>query len=132
MTELAGGCHCGAIRYTVTFDEEPRSGLCHCRDCCKSAGAPGVGWALVGQDAIAITGTPASYQSSENATRQFCATCGTGLFYYNETIFPGQVDFQTATLDDVDALPPGARVQVAEAPKWMEHFAELPALQRYT
>jgi hypothetical protein len=28
----------------------------------------------------------------QGTIRQFCGTCGTGLFYVNEAIFPGQID----------------------------------------
>lgn len=98
---VTGGCHCGAVRYEAAGDPV-YSALCHCSDCRKSAGAPMVGWALFPKDKVSVTGEVASYASSEHATRQFCARCGTGLFYLNEMIFPGQIDIQTATLADRD------------------------------
>lgn len=126
----AGGCHCGAIRYSVEGDPA-HSALCHCSDCCKSAGAPMVGWALFSAAQVAIEGEPVKYRSSENATRHFCAHCGTGLFYTNDVIFPGMIDVQTGTLDDSTAYPPTARIQVAEAAHWMEHISDLPKFERY-
>jgi hypothetical protein len=72
-----------------------------------------------------------SYASSADATRQFCGTCGTGLFFLNETIFPGQIDIQSATLDDPDALPPQACIQMADAPGWATRVSDLPRFERF-
>ncbi|MCP1469804.1 hypothetical protein J3E64_001486 [Sphingobium sp. OAS761] len=90
-----------------------------------------VGWALFPQERVTIHGTPMQYGSSENATRHFCGTCGTGLFYTNPVIFPGAIDIQTATLDDANALPPQAHVQMAEAAPWMGSAHGLPKFDRY-
>lgn len=127
---VTGGCHCGAVRYEAVGDPA-YSALCHCSDCRKSAGAPMVGWALFPKDKVSVTGEVASYASSEHATRQFCARCGTGLFYLNEAIFPGQIDIQTATLDDQAAFPPAIHVQYAEAAPWMDGVHGLPRFERY-
>lgn len=127
---LTGKCHCGAVRY-VAVGEPAHCALCHCRDCRASAGAPMVKWALFAQDQVTITGTPVQYQSSALATRHFCGTCGTGLFYTNPTVFPGGIDIQTGTLDDPAALPPRAHIQMAEAAPWMAQAHQLPAFARF-
>lgn len=126
----AGGCHCGAIRYEVAGDPV-HSALCHCTDCRKASGAPMVHWALFPQTALTVSGEPANYASSPGTTRQFCAGCGTSLFYWNESLFPGQVDVQAATLDDPSALPPGIHIQMADAGDWVAGMAELPKFDRY-
>lgn len=127
---VSGRCRCGAIHYVAEGDPV-HSTLCHCSDCRRSAGAPMVGWALFSNDQLRITGTPVSFQSSDNVIRQFCGTCGTGLFYRNEAIFPDMVDVQTGTLDHPSALPPQAHIQMAEAPAWMAGAHELPKFNRY-
>jgi hypothetical protein len=127
---LAGRCHCGAIRYEMP-DEVPRVGLCHCSDCRRHSGAPMVAWALLPRAEVKIEGEPRAYKSSEHAERLFCGDCGTSLFYVSETYFPGQIDVQTATLDDPGALSPTEQVQVAERIPWMEHAHELPMWERY-
>lgn len=125
-----GGCRCGAVRYSL--EGQPiHNAICHCADCRRSAGAPMVGWALFPREHLTIEGSPVTYESSPGTLRQFCGTCGTGLFYVNETIFPGQVDVQAATLDDPDALPPQARIQAAEAPAWFARFSDLPTFERF-
>ena len=125
-----GGCRCGAVMFEV--DAAPAySAMCWCDACRRSAGAPGVVWALFPRDRVRITGTPASYDSSPGTTRQFCATCGTGLFYLNEDVFPGQIDIQAAAFADRDAFPPSVHIQVADAPAWMAAVGDLPRFDRY-
>jgi hypothetical protein len=128
---LAGGCHCGAIRYEVSGSPE-HVALCHCADCRKSAGAPVVSFAAFNQDALTVTqGAPVDYHSAGATVRSFCGTCGSSLFYRNEDFLPGLVDFHTATLDDPDALPPAAHIQTAERIGWMATAHELPVFERY-
>src|SRR3546814_11068331 len=93
--------------------------LCHCSDCRRHAGAPLAGWGLVGQDALEVSGTPKIYASSEHGRRHFCGDCGTGLFYTNEAIFPGQIDVQTAPLDAPDRLHPPVQFPTAGPRRWM-------------
>ena len=128
---IAGGCHCGAIRYRI--EGEPLThALCHCRDCRRHAGAPLVGWTMYREDQVKVTqGTPRIYQSSTNGRRQFCPTCGTGLFYTNAAMLPGIVDVQSATYDDPDAVPARIQIQLAERIGWMKDAHELPGFERY-
>jgi hypothetical protein len=127
---LDGGCHCGAVRYSLTGDPD-YSALCLCTDCRKSAGAHLVGWALFREDQVAVSGTTRAYNSSGDIERHFCEHCGTGLFYLSASIFPGKIDVQTATLDDPAALPPQSWVQVADAPDWVQKITELSQYMRY-
>ena len=82
---IAGGCHCGAIRYEAEGDAITHA-LCHCTDCRRHAGAPVVGWTMYPENNVKVTkGTPKVYASSEHGRRHFCADCGTGLFSTTET-----------------------------------------------
>lgn len=127
---LEGGCYCRQVRYQV---EGPTAhvAVCHCSDCRRHAGAPMVTWAAVKADQLDVTGEVATFASSEHGRRQFCATCGTGLFYINDMALPGLVDIQTGTLDDPEAMPPGAQIQTAERLEWITRIGELPAFERY-
>lgn len=129
--KLEGGCQCGTVRYSV--EGEPQHvALCHCSDCRKSSGAPTVAWAAYTAAEFALTaGTPKVYNSSGAAMRHFCPTCGSGLYYVNEAVLPGLVDIQVATLDDPEALPPQAQIQVAERIGWMKDIAGLHEFDRY-
>lgn len=127
----AGGCHCGAIRFEVG-GEPAHVALCHCGDCRRSAGAPMVAWAAFRDDALnLLQGEPAAFSSDGTGRRNFCGTCGTGLFYRNEAVLPGLVDIQVGVFDDAEALAPGAHIQAAERLGWMKTQHELPAFERY-
>lgn len=128
---LSGGCRCGAVRYEIAHGPG-RVSLCHCRDCQKSAGAPMVAWAIVPKDDFRISaGAPQVTNSSGDSFRYFCPSCGTGLYYINETYLPGIVDVQLMTLDEPGAFTPGTQVQTAEQASWMAHLSEIPAFPRY-
>ena len=128
---LQGGCQCDAVRYEV--DGTPQHvALCHCSDCRKSAGAPMVAWAAYAEAKFTLLqGNLTTFNSSGSALRSFCPKCGTGIAYRNEEYLPGIVDIQSATLDDPDALPAGAHIQVAERIGWMAEAHGLPEFQRY-
>ena len=128
---LAGGCHCGAIRYELE-GEAITHALCHCTDCRRHAGAPVVGWAMFKSEQLNVTkGEAKVYASSETGRRHFCAECGTGLFYTNDTMLPGITDVQSGTLDDPDSLAPSAHIQVADRIAWMKHIDTLPEFERF-
>lgn len=128
---LSGGCHCGAVRYTVS-GAPAYTALCHCSDCRKSAGAPMVAWAAFPEGNFALTqGEPRRFSAGGASIRNFCATCGTGLFFTNAEVLPGLVDIQAATLDDPETMPPGIHVQAAERLGWMDGIDALPSFPRY-
>ena len=127
----SGGCHCGAVRYEV--DGEPlHQALCHCSDCRKSSGAPMVAWAAFREEVFKVTqGEAKTINSSGASHRSFCPECGTGLYFRNAEALPGIVDIQTVTLDDPEAFPPQAHIQVAERLDWMKEAHTLPAFERF-
>lgn len=91
-----------------------------------------VAWLLAKADGLIVTGEVGEYRSSEHARWQHCPRCGTGLFYFNEAVFPERVDIQGAAFDDPAALPePGARVQLAEATPWVLRMHEIEGFERF-
>ena len=125
-----GQCHCGAVTYEMSTNTVHQA-LCHCSDCRRHSGAPMVAWGLVAKDDLKVEGETREYASSEHGRRHFCPSCGTGLFYTSEAIFPGQIDVQIATLDDPDAFVPQAQIQTAERIGWMEKLDSMPQFERY-
>ena len=83
---LEGGCHCGAIRYTLS---EPALSVqhCHCECCKKVSGAMFGTGAAVNPTAVSITGEDnlTRYRSSPSMPEDFCKTCGCHLFAYEES-----------------------------------------------
>jgi hypothetical protein len=79
--EKAGSCHCGAVRFTVRFEEPLRGSRCDC-SICSVKGAVTVGAPL---DALAVTEGEdllGCYQfNTKVAKHYFCSRCGTYTFH---------------------------------------------------
>jgi hypothetical protein len=118
----SGGCLCGAIRYTMT-GAPTSTNLCYCTQCQRQTGAVMPAFVSCQSEQLTVTtGEPASYRSSERATREFCARCGSSLFW-RETGAEG-VDVFLGTFDEPSRLPP------PEYAIWATHrVAWLPDLE---
>ena len=129
---LTGGCRCGAVRYQAEVEDPSRHGLCHCADCRRSTGAPAVAWLAVPKNTFAvIQGEATRWDGDNGAERYFCGTCGTSLYYFNETVLPGIADIQSATLDEPDDYPPTAQIQCAERLGYMARLNAIPEFERW-
>ena len=127
----SGRCHCGSIRYAVS-GEVKHHAVCHCEDCRRCSGALLVPWIAFAPEDLKVTqGQPRVYQSSEHGERHFCGDCGTGLFYFNETMLPGIVDIQSVTLDNPEDFVPQAHIQMADALPWEGGLDALPKFERF-
>jgi hypothetical protein len=82
MTEVhTGSCLCGRVRWRVNGPLKPVT-ACHCSQCRKSSGhfaaftgAPDEIVVLEGEDGLTW------YRASDAASRGFCATCGSTMFW---------------------------------------------------
>ena len=91
-----------------------------------------VAWFAVHEDQLTHTsGALSTYTGKTGSERQFCPTCGTGLFFRNPQFLPGLVDIQAATLDEADRVTPEAQVQCAERLPWMQELDAMPAFERF-
>ncbi|HEU0060302.1 MAG TPA: GFA family protein [Hyphomicrobiaceae bacterium] len=119
-----GGCQCGAVRFAV--DGDPiKIGICHCRMCQKAVAGPFAVLAEVPWPRFAWTrGTPAVFQSSTRALRDFCAACGTPLSYRH----PGGpiIELLTGAFDQPDRVPPSYAVGTESMLAWLAAVAALP------
>jgi hypothetical protein len=118
---LAGGCLCGAIRYTVDVPiTELRA--CHCTHCQKASGAAGSVNAVVPSGAFHITqGRPKRYDSAADSGRTlyrfFCANCGSPIYSQRAT-GPETVVLRAGTLDRGDGMKITANIWTASARPW--------------
>jgi len=83
-----GSCLCKKIIITVS-GPPIFSGFCHCTICARHGGtdrALMAGWA---KDKVKIDGgdNAGSFKSSEKVSRNFCKTCGAGVFCENENFY---------------------------------------------
>ncbi len=112
-----GGCLCGAVRYEAR-GVATHLCFCHCASCRRAAGATPVAWATFPTERFAITqGTLGHVRSSPEASRGFCAACGTSLTYLH-AVRPGAIDVTIATLDAPEALRPAYHIWVSDRVAW--------------
>lgn len=126
----AGGCHCGAVRYSAD-SELKHSSVCHCESCRRTTGGLTTAWLGYPSEGLKVEGEASVYSSSEGVERHFCGKCGTSLFYFNEPMMPGVVDILTVTLDEPASLAPQLHVNVADALPWEAGLEELPKFERF-
>ena len=103
MTEVTGGCLCGAKRYTATIDDDDAY-LCHCRMCQRAAGSVSLALKNVPKTAVTWDVQPERYRSSPFASRGYCATCGTSLTYESDD--HDMLDLAVGSFDDVERFRP--------------------------
>ena len=121
---LTGGCLCGAVRYEAR-GEPFSSGVCHCRTCQRSNGAPMVAFFSNELADFSLTGEPLAFRSSDHGVRRFCGACGTQLFF-DDARFPDTVDIATVTLDDPNAVPPEFHIWTRSQLDWLKLDDGLP------
>jgi hypothetical protein len=122
---LAGGCHCGQVRYEVA-GRPFHATLCHCSDCRRTSGAPMVAWFTVrAPEFRLVQGTPQRYRSSGRAWRSFCGACGTQLTYQMDGL--EEIDVSTCSLDEPEAVAPQDQTFARSRLRWAEDIGTLPA-----
>jgi hypothetical protein len=121
-----GGCLCGAIRYAMA-GPPTSSNICYCTQCQRQTGAPVPAFVSCRSEDLTITsGEPTSYRSSERASRQFCAKCGSTLFWREDA--GAEVDVFLGTIDDPSRLPrPTHAIWAAHRVAWLPDFEGIPS-----
>ncbi|MGI2260078.1 GFA family protein [Shewanella sp. GXUN23E] len=123
--QLTGGCLCGHIRYRLD-GRLIDAGLCHCRICQRSSGAPVVGWLTMSNDSLCYTrGDIATYASSHKYQREFCPYCGTQIAFRAQ-VNPAMVDVTLSSLDDAEAIRPEYHIWCQSQLSWLHLDDGLP------
>ncbi len=114
---LSGRCLCGAVRYECGRPVIPTC-FCHCESCRRAAGAHMVAWATVPRDSFrVVAGSLRECASSAPVIRQFCASCGTQVTYWNRGA-AHTIDITLATLDDPGPWTPQDHIWMEDALAW--------------
>ena len=129
MTERAGGCACGAIRFKITAPLIA-VGVCHCIDCQKATGGAPNYAALAPSAAFEVTKGEAKVYTSKGDSgadigRAFCPECGTPLWGV-QALAP-LTTVKLGALDDSSDLTPALHLYVASAAPWHLMHEGLPA-----
>lgn len=122
--ETRGGCQCGAVRYRIAAGPM-KSVLCHCRMCQRATGNAFAPLLEVPSDRIAWHGTPAAWASSDLATRGFCPTCGTPLFYRSGDT----TEIMAGTLAPGFSFRPLEQIAVESRRDWLAGLPLLPEIR---
>lgn len=109
MTEVTGGCLCGAVRVTAT-GPPLRVGICHCLACRKHHGAVFYAAAIFKADAVKVEGAPRAY-----AGRFFCPTCGSSVFARTGD----EVEVHLGALDAPDQFKPTYECWTLRREAWL-------------
>lgn len=99
---IAGGCRCGAVRYTVDRMALPAAYACHCTDCQTWSGSAFSTQFFVAEAQLEVAGAVVEYgfvnPMGRLSHQRFCPTCHTRLYNTNAAR-PGIVNIRAGTLD---------------------------------
>ncbi|GEM_PF-6997759 len=116
---MEGGCHCGALRYTVP-DVSGFAFLCHCDSCRRLASGARLAGVSVPQDTLEVTGEMVRYTYAGGKAPihlHFCGLCSTQI-YAEPTAYPGIAALRIGTLDDDSVIQSVKRVYAHQACAW--------------
>src|ERR1700744_5466895 len=127
---LAGGCRCGAVRYTVT-DEFEYGAICHCSECRKTTGSASKPFLGISREQIRVvvgTADIATFGDEEGHDAR-CARCGCFLF---SVVREGEyVPIAMGSLIDSPTMRPNHHIFVASKADWDEIRDDLPQFDEY-
>ena len=134
MSQIAGGCLCGKVRYSASGDPA-FVGVCHCTDCQKFTGSAFAVVLGVPKPALTIQGDLATFSktgdSGKSIRRLFCGACGSSIADEADG-FPDIVMLGAGTLDDPSWVQPAMQIYCDSAQPWvhlggeMRRFAKMP------
>lgn len=101
MRTAKGSCFCGSVQFEF---ELPSKFVvnCHCSECRRAHGAAFVTWVGTWEEKLSILQgaehlATYAYNEPHTATRQFCKTCGSPLFFRGVR-WPGEVHVSRACI----------------------------------
>jgi hypothetical protein len=124
MSELPGGCACGAIRYRVT--EKPLIvHACHCRDCQRLTGSAFVINLWIERDFVETDySLPRFYRLTAGSGQPhdvyYCERCGTRLWSKFEAVPGDTIMLRAGTLDDPAAVMPDVHIFTRSKLPWVQ------------
>lgn len=117
---IAGGCLCGAVRYTLRSAPKGAS-LCHCRSCQRATGSAYFPFLFVTEGDLDISGQVTEFTSTGASGKQihrgFCGKCGSTVFGRLD-IFPGFRTISASSLDDPAVYSPEVDMWVKDKQHW--------------
>lgn len=123
MSQIVGGCLCGAVRYSA--DAQPlATAVCHCKNCQKQSGSSFS--IIIGVPAASLRLSGASLavfedrgESGQPVRRLFCPKCGSPVVS-EVAVTPGVTWIKAGTLDDATWLKPEVHLWCDSAQSWVD------------
>jgi hypothetical protein len=116
----AGGCACGAIRYSIP-GEPVFSNHCQCRDCQHASGTGHASYLTFMRAGMALTGEATQWETRGDSgtvkTHGFCPRCGSPV-YLTFAAMPGVFTVHAASLDDPGRFKPRVVTYAAGGHVW--------------
>jgi hypothetical protein len=133
MSDVEGGCNCGAVRYRLTGDPIAVA-VCHCSNCRRQSGSAFSVNVVVRSDAMQVTGDLTTWEdhdteSGQPVLRQFCAACGSPIRSLSAAS-PKIAIVKAGTADDPGCYTPAIHVWTSSALPWVTIPDSLPQFAR--
>jgi hypothetical protein len=129
VSNITGGCRCGAVRYTLAVGSLPTTYACHCLDCQTWSGSAFSQQTFLPEEALAVTGPLSVYElttpSGSVSKQRMCSICHTRVFNTNSAR-PGVVVIRAGTLDGSDQLDVVAHIWVKRKQPWLDLSQDVP------
>lgn len=126
---IAGGCRCGAVRYTLDLAEVPPIYCCHCLICQTGSGSAFAMQAVVEERALEAAGPIEVYRltalSGADAAHMVCGICHTRLWNLNGAR-PGLAIVRAGTFDASDMLVPRMHIWTRRKQPWIVIGDDVP------
>ncbi len=125
---LAGGCHCGAVRYELSAPPVMIYN-CHCTNCQKITGSAFVVSAAIPEAAFKFTkGEPKKVEWTSDAGNRrfgwFCGDCGSriahGQIAQGSAPSIGVLSLRAGTFDDTSWVEPVGDIWTKSAQRWVK------------
>jgi len=121
-----GRCYCGQVRFEVTLPSR-FCAHCHCDNCRAAHGAAFVTWVGFPDAQFRLTAGEGlrHYPTETGATRSFCDTCGTTLFFRSPR-WAGEWHVTRQSIEGEIDRAPAAHVYVDHGASWYTITDDLP------
>lgn len=133
MSEVEGGCNCGAVRYRLDGDPVTIA-VCHCSNCRRQSGSAFSVNVVVRADRMSLSGDLKTFEdrdthSGEPVLRQFCEICGSPIRSLSAAS-PRIAIVKAGTADDPGRFVPALHVWTSTKLPWVDIPTGLPQFPR--
>ena len=119
---IAGGCRCGAVRYTIDLTAMAGTYACHCTICQRVTGSSFAHQMPVREEALAVSGELALVSIPTRggglSVQRFCAACLSRVYNTNSA-WPGVAIVRSGTVDGSETLSPSFHIYTSTKQPWI-------------